>query len=238
MVGQRTADQHAALQFVGAGAFDAHDHAAVVQQQLVAHAAIPDQVRIVDAHHFLVAGVTGMGDGETEAVAFLQFDALVGELGDADLRALQVAEQGDEAAVFGGQFADQAGACLVFFGAAVGEVQAGDVQSRDDQLLQDFRGVAGRAEGGDDFGAAERHAKTPFFKQSARLLREKTVVIVPVHYPLNCFSWPAERCYRGRIQRLVQIARGPARQVAAGKLHPQPARPNRRYAAYPDRPAA
>ncbi|MCY1438517.1 hypothetical protein D9M71_547200 [compost metagenome] len=194
MVGQRAADQHAALQFVGAGAFHAHDHAAVVEQEFIAHAAVPDQVRVVDAHHFLVAGVTRMGDGEAEVVAFLQFDALVGELGDADLRALQVAEQGDEAAVLGGQLADQSGACLVFLGAAVGEVQAGDVQPGDDQLLQDLGGVAGRAEGGDDFGAAEGHAKTPFFKQSPRLLRVETVVIVTFHYPLNCFTWTARRC--------------------------------------------
>ncbi|MNN39137.1 hypothetical protein D3C81_1531650 [compost metagenome] len=134
-----------------------------------------------------------MGDGEAEVVAFLQFDALVGEFGDTDLRPLQVAEEGDEAAVLGCQLADQSGACLVFLGAAVGEVQAGDVQPGDDQLLQDLRGVAGRAEGGDDFGAAEGHAKTPFFKQSQRLLRVETVVIVTFHYPLNCFTWAAKR---------------------------------------------
>ncbi|MCY1413004.1 hypothetical protein D9M71_284260 [compost metagenome] len=158
VVGQRAADQHAAAQFVSGDFLDAHYHAAVVQQQFVTDAAVLDQVRIVDADHVLGAGVARMAGGEAEGVAYGQFDALVGELGDADLRALQVAEQGDEAAVLGGQFAYQLGAGAVLVGGSVGEVQAGDVDAGDDELFEDLRGVAGWAKGGDDLGAARCHS--------------------------------------------------------------------------------
>ncbi len=159
VVGQRAADQHPAAQFVGGDFLDHHHHPAVVQQQFIADPAVLHQVRVVDADHFLGTGVAGVAGGEAELVADLQFDALVGELGDADLRSLQVAEQGDEAAVLGRQFAHQPGAGAVFIGGAVGEVEAGDVDPGQDQLLQHFRGIAGWAEGGDDFGAANGHAK-------------------------------------------------------------------------------
>ena len=54
-----------------------------------------------------------------ELVAFLQLDAFVGELGDADLRPLQVAQQCDKAAMTGGDLADQFGPGTVLVGAAV-----------------------------------------------------------------------------------------------------------------------
>ena len=119
VVRQRAADQHGAVQFIGRGVVHAHHHAPVVQQQFVTDAAILDQVRVVDADHFLGAGVARVGDGEAELVAFLQLDAFVGELGDADLRALQVAQQCDKAAMTGGDLADQFGPGTVLVGAAV-----------------------------------------------------------------------------------------------------------------------
>ncbi|MCY1301758.1 hypothetical protein D9M70_513900 [compost metagenome] len=99
-----------------------------------------------------------MAGGEAECVAYGQLDALVGELGDTDFRPLQVAEQGDEAAVLGSQFAYQLGAGAVLVGGSVGEVQAGDVDAGDDELFEDLRGVAGWAKGGDDLGAARCHS--------------------------------------------------------------------------------
>ncbi|MNF74432.1 hypothetical protein D3C84_564630 [compost metagenome] len=93
VVGQRAADQYRAVQRIAGGGFDAHYHAAVIEQQFVTDAAVLDQVRIVDADDFLGAFGQRVGGGEGEAVTDFQFDALVGEFGDTNLRTLQVAEQ-------------------------------------------------------------------------------------------------------------------------------------------------
>lgn len=186
MVGQRAADGHHAVQFGGCGGLYAHDHAAVIQQQLVADAAILDQVRVVDADDLLGAFGQRMAGGESELVTDLQFDALVGELSDADLRALQVTEDGDEATMLGGQVADQLGTSLVFGRSAVGEVQTGDIHASENQLFENFRRVTGRAKGGDDFGTTNGHARTPEFKRNERLLCSEVVVIVRLHYLSVC----------------------------------------------------
>ena len=150
------------MQFVRGGVVDAHHHAAVVEQELIADAAILDQIRVIDADHFLIAGVARMGHGEAELVAFLQLDALVGELGNADLRPLQVSEQRDEAAVARGDFTDQLGPGTMLVGAAVGEIQAGYVQPGDDHLFQHLRRAARWAQGGDDLGTTRNHSIAPF----------------------------------------------------------------------------
>ncbi|MNN42655.1 hypothetical protein D3C81_1568510 [compost metagenome] len=165
VVGQRAADGHGAVQFGGRGGIDAHHHATVVEQQLVAHAAVLDQVRVVDADHLLVAFGQRMAGGEGELITDLQLDLLVGEFGDTDFRALQVTQQGDEAAVLGSEVTHQLRASLVLVGGAVGEVQAGDVQASQNQLFENFRRVTGRAKGSDDFGTTDGHAKTPEFKR-------------------------------------------------------------------------
>ena len=162
VVGQRAADGHLAVQGVGCGLEHAHHHPAVVQQQFVADAAVLDQIRVVDADDVLGTGVQGVAGGEGEAVANLQFDALAREFGDADLRPLQVAEQGNVAPVFGRQLTHQACAGLVLVRGAVGEVETGHVEAGDDQLFEDFGAVAGGAEGGNDFAAAKGHAGTPW----------------------------------------------------------------------------
>lgn len=149
------------MQLVGALELDAHDHAAIIEQQFVTDIAVLDQCRIIDADHFLGAGGARVAGGEAEQVAVLELDTLVLEFGDTDFRALQVAEQGDMTAVLGSQFADQGSAGLVVIRCAVGEVQTGHVETGEDQLLQHFRRAAGRAQGGDDFGAAKGHARTP-----------------------------------------------------------------------------
>ena len=139
MVRQRAADQHGAVQGVISGGVDTHDHAAIVEQQFVAHAAILDQIRVVDADDFLSAFCQRMAGGEGETITDFQLDAFVGEFGDANFRALQVTQQSDEAAVLGGDVAHQLGAGLVLIGRAVGKVQTGNVQASQDQLLQHLR---------------------------------------------------------------------------------------------------
>ncbi|MNC23109.1 hypothetical protein D3C75_711240 [compost metagenome] len=182
MVRQWATDDHHAVQGICSGGFDAHDHAAIVEQQFVTNAAVLDQVGVVDTDDVLVAFGQRVGGGEGELVTDLQFDALVGELGDADLRTLQVAQQCNMAAVLGGDVTDQARAGLVLVRSAVGEVQACHVQAGEDQLFDHFRRVAGGAKGGDDFGTADAHAQTPIVKRSERLLLNLAVVIVPLHY--------------------------------------------------------
>ena len=182
VVRQRATDDHHAVQGICSGGFDAHDHAAIVQQQFVTDAAVLDQVGVVDTDDVLVAFGQRVGGREGELVTDLQFDALVGELGDADLRTLQVAQQCNMAAVLGGDVTDQARAGLVLVRSAVGEVQACHVQAGEDQLFDHFRRVAGGAKGGDDFGTADAHAQTPIVKRSERLLLNLAVVIVPLHY--------------------------------------------------------
>jgi hypothetical protein len=71
---------------------------------------------------------------------------------------LQVAEQGDEAAVLGGNLADQFGPGFVLVWRAVGKIQSGDIHAGQNQLLQYLWRVAGGAERGDNFGTAQGHA--------------------------------------------------------------------------------
>src|SRR5207253_1743714 len=56
VVRQRAADQHGAVQGVFGGGFDAHDHTAIVEQQLVTDTAVLDQIGVVDTDDFLGAG--------------------------------------------------------------------------------------------------------------------------------------------------------------------------------------
>src|SRR5476649_1765594 len=170
------------VQCVGRLGVDAHDHTSVVEQQLVAYTTILDQIGVVDAYHFLRAFSERVCSREGELVTDLQLDSLVGKFGDTNFRTLKVTQQCDETPVFGGDIADQLGASLVLVRRAVGKVQTGDVQTRQDQLLEDLWRIAGRAKGSDDFGATNGHAKTPELKRSERLLLSCDVVIVPLHY--------------------------------------------------------
>ena len=81
-----------------------------------------------------------------------------GEASGADLRSLQVSQQGDRAALGGGDAAqahDLGGVSGVI---AVGEVEAGHVHALAQQLRQAFVAVGGRAEGADDLGLAKGDA--------------------------------------------------------------------------------
>src|SRR5690606_535875 len=102
-------------------------------------------------------GVAWMGNGEAERIAFGQFDALVGELGDADLRALQVAEQCDEAAMACGDVAHQLRPGTVLVRRAVGKIQSSDIKTGQDHFFQHLRRAAGRTKGCNDFGTTRSH---------------------------------------------------------------------------------
>ncbi|MND62967.1 hypothetical protein D3C80_542660 [compost metagenome] len=182
MVGQRAADQYRAVQRIAGGGFDAHYHAAVIEQQLVTNTAVFDQVRIVDADNILGAIGQRVGSREREAITDFELNTLVGEFGDTNLWTLQVAEQCYMATQACCNLTDQTGASFVLVGRAVGEVQASNIQAGKNQLFDNFRRVAGGAKGGDDFGTADGHAQTPIVKRSERLLWNLAVVIVPLHY--------------------------------------------------------
>src|SRR5690606_32287081 len=111
---------------------------------------------------------------KTEAVAFSELDALVGELGNADLRALQVAKQGDEATMARGDIPHQLRTGAVLIRGTMGKIQACDIQSGQDHLFQHFRRAAGRAQRSDDFCTARSHAMLLF-----QIAREATT-------PLGC----------------------------------------------------
>ena len=82
----------------------------------------------------------------------------VGEPADADLRALQVDEDGDGAAVALGGPADVVVPHLVLGVVAVAEVQPGDVHARPRPARPSLRGLGGGPEGADDLRSS--HAAT------------------------------------------------------------------------------
>ncbi len=76
----------------------------------------------------------------------------------------------------GGEIPYQLTTGPVLVGRSMREVQAGDVDAGDDELLEDFRRIAGRAEGGDDLGTAINHAVFPLAdcNHESRLSAEST----------------------------------------------------------------
>lgn len=71
----------------------------------------------------------------------------------ADFRALQVLEDADSASFALGGAAQAKDVLSVIFVSAVREIQAGDVHAKTEQVAHDGFGVAGGADGADDFGA-------------------------------------------------------------------------------------
>ena len=80
------------------------------------------------------------------------------ELADPQLRAGQVLEDRDRAAGAVGGVAHALRGLGVLLGAAVGEVQPGDVHPRVDHLDEDLGVARGGADGGDDLRAAHKRA--------------------------------------------------------------------------------
>jgi hypothetical protein len=134
-----------------------HDQA-VVEQQRVAGAHVARQFLVVQAHGVDVARL-GALRVQHEGLAVDQHHLAVGELADADLRALQVGHQRHRLAHLVAVRAHQVRTVDVVLRLAVAEVQPHHVDTGADQALQHL-GVAGRgAEGGDDLGGA-RHGQT------------------------------------------------------------------------------
>ena len=163
-VGQRAVGEHAGADAV---AFDRQHfdrHQAVVEQQRVARMHVVDQAQVADAD---LAGVTRRRVGtaqQVELVAGDQRHLATGELFDADLRALQVGQDADFAALFGRGFAHRRHPRRVLFGRAVGEVQAHHVDAGAHQAGKHARCVGGRAEGGEDLGAAKWRGHGGFWR--------------------------------------------------------------------------
>ncbi len=113
------------------------------------------------------AGEVGEGGGDASFVAGdlvgrdgddrsgLQKDGLaLFEQSGADLGALQVLQDADGASFALGGAAQALDVVGVIFVGAVGEVEAGDVHAEAKQVAHGGFGVAGGADGADDFGAA------------------------------------------------------------------------------------
>ncbi len=97
----------------------------------------------------------GVGIGhQVEAVAGLEHDLAFGEALDADLRARQVGQDADLDAHARSGGAHVGGTLGLAGRVAVAEVQTHDVDAGAEQILQHARRVGGRAEGGQDLGAA------------------------------------------------------------------------------------
>jgi len=125
---------------------------AVVEQQDVAKADVLRQVLVVEADPLLAAHRAG--GVEDELVVDGQRDLAFLEFADANLRPLQVAEDADGTAAFGGSGTDAFGPRLVVGGGAVGEIHAHHVDAGIDQAFENFRRRRSGAEGGYDLGVA------------------------------------------------------------------------------------
>jgi hypothetical protein len=158
-VGQHPAERHRALDRPVGHALDPHDHPAVVEQQRVAGLHVVHEVLVVEPDPGLVAELAV--DVEGEAVALDQLDLAGAELADADLRALQVREHPDVAPEPVGDLADPFHHRGVLLDGAVREVDAHDVDPRQDHPLEHGRVGRGGAERGDDLrGAGDGHRET------------------------------------------------------------------------------
>ncbi len=87
-------------------------------------------------------------------LVLLERDRAVGEAGDANLRALQVAECGDAAAVTLGCLAHR-GSAGMMVGRAVGKIQPYHVDTGVDEFIEHALAITGGAQGSDDLGAAK-----------------------------------------------------------------------------------
>ncbi len=97
-----------------------------------------------------VAGNAGGGDDEALARA-QRYRGAACERTCADLRSLQVSNEGDGLLVFDGSSAKRGDAVRVILVLAVREIQARYVHARSHQSLNDARRGASRADGADNF---------------------------------------------------------------------------------------
>src|SRR5690606_30532074 len=118
--------------------------AAVLRQVLVAEADATFVTRLL-----IQAGIQG------KAGAIAQHDAAIAETGDADLRALQVGEDGHTAPLCCRRLTNTCRHLAMALGVAVGKIQPEHVDASSDQRRQHLCAVTGRANGGDNLGASE-----------------------------------------------------------------------------------
>jgi hypothetical protein len=137
-----------------AGLVDGRDdqlHESVIDEDAVADLHLARQRREGRRDLLRVADLLDRGDDEglpgLEVVhAF--------DLADAQLRPLDVADDGDVAAELRGHVADDGDDAGVLFVLAVREVEAEGVDARGEEAIDHFLAAAGRAEGGEDFRAS------------------------------------------------------------------------------------
>ena len=99
------------------------------------------------------AGNILRSDGDDRA-GFQQDGLVALQQAGADLGALQILQDADGAAFALGGAAQALDVVGVIFVRAVGKIEAGDVHAEAQQVAHGGFGVAGRADGADDFGAA------------------------------------------------------------------------------------
>ena len=133
---------------------DVQDDLAVIQQQHVTGPDVLVQIGIGNRNALRGARVLVERRIEEEAVAVLQQHLAVTKPPDADLRALQVAHDGDVPAAFFRGAAQRLDARPLLRFGAMGEIDPHDVEPAADHALEYRRIVGGRAQGGNDFGAA------------------------------------------------------------------------------------
>ena len=112
------------------------------------------QVFVSHADAFLVAGHLVQLGVQEELAAVLQSRHALCETLDADLGSLQVAHDAHVAAALCGDLAQQFDAAPLVVTVPVGEIDAGDIEAREDHLAQQGRVVGGRPECRDDFRSA------------------------------------------------------------------------------------
>ncbi len=133
--------------------------APVIEDQHIAGRHTLGKARQIATDPFMIAVAIGQRAVEHEACALDELRRSLAETADADLRALQIAEQRHLVAGAGCQSAYQRGARPMIVRAAMGKIQPEHIHAGLDQRADDLFGTAGRAERGDDLGASpEAHA--------------------------------------------------------------------------------
>ncbi len=151
VVRQRATDQHLGNQARRRDFDHTQLNAAVIQQENVARTAVVDQRLVINAYGRGVASLLVEAGVQHEPLSFLQINLRLGEARDADLRPLQVRQNGDEAPLPLRGLAHEQRPGQVIFGLAVGKVQANNIDAGIDQMLDGLGRIRGRAEGCDYF---------------------------------------------------------------------------------------
>lgn len=121
-----------------------HD-ASVIKQQHITTLDVVGELLVVTADLVVVAFIASQIDVEGEILAVFEFDRAIGEAGNTNLWALQIAKDGDVALLVSGSFANGDDATTMVFGAAMGEVDSNDINACVHHGVEDAFLVTGRA---------------------------------------------------------------------------------------------